>query len=126
MKRVLIAAFILLGFSAASLAQTVPAVKKSEPSKTQAVKKTTGKKGNPQVVANNKVTKTTTPAVTKTQVVKTTPGAGKPLAKTSVAGTLKKDGTPDKRVKSSQPIAARPLKKDGTPDKRFKANKKHA
>ena len=32
---------------------------------------------------------------------------------------LKKDGTPDKRYKSSQH-----LKKDGTPDMRYKENKK--
>jgi hypothetical protein len=125
MKRVLIVALALLGFSAASLAQTVPATKKNEPSKTQIVKKATRKKENSQAVASNKAAKTTTPAVAKTQVAKAKPVAEKTVAKTNAAGPLKKDGTPDMRFKSNHAIAAGPLKKEGTPDRHFKTNKKH-
>ncbi len=50
----------------------------------------------------------------------------KPTAKPAAATpaspvTLKKDGTPDKRFKTT---ASGPTKKDGTPDMRFKKNKK--
>jgi hypothetical protein len=36
---------------------------------------------------------------------------------------LKKDGTPDKRFKNTEPASKGPTKKDGTLDKRFKENK---
>jgi hypothetical protein len=70
------------------------------------------------------------------QAQTTTPPAKKPLkksvqakpptpAKATVAGPVKKDGTPDKRYKANKTPAktAGPLKKDGTPDMRYKANK---
>jgi hypothetical protein len=50
--------------------------------------------------------------------------AKKPMVATSTSVPLKKDGTPDKRYKTTEK-AAGPMKKDGTPDKRFKANKKN-
>ena len=141
MKKVIIAALALIGFGAASFAQTKPLVKKNEPSKMQVVKKTTGVKTDAKVVAMNKVTKPVTPAVTKAVVkpalIKTVPVVTKPgitktatitntaaIAKTN-APLLKKDGTPDKRFKTNQTVAASPLKKDGTADMRYKANKKH-
>ncbi len=49
------------------------------------------------------------------------PAAKKTAKKTAApAAGLKKDGTPDKRLKANAPIAG--LKKDGTPDMRLKAN----
>lgn len=62
---------------------------------------------------------------TKTTAVKETKATSKGAVKevkstTTTQGVkLKKDGTPDKRYKSSQH-----LKKDGTPDMRYKENKK--
>lgn len=62
---------------------------------------------------------------TKTTAVKATSKDAKGTVKevkstTTTQGVkLKKDGTPDKRYKSSQH-----LKKDGTPDMRYKENKK--
>lgn len=61
------------------------------------------------------------PAQQKTAVKKTTKTTkAKTVTPTKApAGTvLKKNGTPDKRYKSSQK-----LKKDGTPDRRYKENK---
>ncbi len=121
MKRVLIAALALVGFSAASFAQTTPAVKKNEPSKMQVVKTTTGMKVAGKTVAMNKVTKPTIPAITKTTVVKTktTSAIAKPVvvAKTN-AVTLKKDGTPDKRYAANKHVKA-----DGSKDLRYRDNK---
>ena len=59
--------------------------------------------------------KTTAPVkgAKMTTAAKPAPTAAKPAANTGMK--LKKDGTPDKRYKSSQH-----LKKDGTPDKRYK------
>lgn len=120
MKKVLMAALALIGFSAATLAQTTPAVKKTDPSTVQVVKKTTDKKDNGKAVAVNKAVKPVTAVPATAPVVKpaaaTSPGAAAPL---------KKDGTPDKRYKANQASAAAgPVKKDGTPDMRYKANKK--
>ena len=52
--------------------------------------------------------------------------AAKPAAAPAASNgiVLKKDGTPDKRYKST-PATTGPVKKDGTPDKRYKANKKN-
>ena len=119
MKKVLIAVLALAGFSAASFAQTVPAAKKNDPAKLQVVKKTTDKKPDAKVVALNKPAKPVTPVVAKA------PETAKTVAKVNTAAALKKDGTPDKRFKTNQGVAAGPLKKDGTPDKRYKVNKKH-
>ncbi len=108
MKKLLMAALVLIGFSAATLAQTTPAVKKTEPSKVQVAKKTTPAPAT--VPAANKATSATTkPAAA------VSPGAAVPL---------KKDGTPDKRYKANQGSTTGPVKKDGTPDMRYKANKK--
>ena len=135
MKKIIIAAIALTGFSVASFAQAVPA-KKADASKMQIVKNTSPKKVDAKVVAINNVTKPAPAAVTKTPVVKTetkavvaktTPVAAKPVAvaKINTAAPLKKDGTPDKRFKTNTGVTAGPLKKDGTADMRFKANKKH-
>ncbi len=141
MKKLIIAAIALTGFSVASFAQAVPA-KKADASKMQIVKNTSPKKVDAKVVAINNVTKPAPAAVTKTPVVKTetkavvaktTPVAAKPVAvtkpvavaKINTAAPLKKDGTPDKRFKTNTGVTAGPLKKDGTADMRFKANKKH-
>jgi hypothetical protein len=126
MKKLIIAALALVGFSAASFAQSTPAVKKTEPSKMQVVKKTTGAKTDAKVVALNKGSKPAQVAVAKTAVVKkeTKPVAvSKPVvvAKTNAATPLKKDGTPDKRYAENKH-----LKTDGTKDMRYKANKKHS
>ena len=125
MKKLIIAAIALVGFSAASFAQVIP-VKKNDASKMQVVKNVTAKKADAKVVAINKVTKPTVPAVTKTAVVTKPVVTTKAVTKTNAAAPLKKDGTPDKRFKASQGIAAGPLKKDGTADLRYKANKKHS
>ena len=148
MKKVIIAALALTGFSVASFAQAVPAVKKSKPSKMLVVKKQTDVKAPSKVVALNKVKapvdkSVASPVATKVAakqevktvaVAKVTPvkqevktlAVNKPAAITKVAGTapLKKDGTPDKRFKTNTDVAKGPLKKDGTPDMRYKANKK--
>ena len=120
MKRVLIAVLALLSFSVASFAQAVPAAKKNQPAKTQAVKKATDEKA----LTLNKTVKPTSPAIAKTPATAKTAVTTKTVAKTNVASPLKKDGTPDKRFKANQGVDAGPLKKDGTPDKRYKANKK--
>ena len=126
MKKLIIAALALVGFSAASFAQSAPAVKKNEPHKMQVVKKETNKKADAKVVALNKGSKPAPVAVSKTAVVKkeTKPVAvSKPVAvaKTNAATTLKKDGTPDKRY-----AVNKHLKANGTKDMRYKANKKHS
>lgn len=58
---------------------------------------------------------TKTKKVEKTKVVKEKDGDVKKKTETTVV--LKKDGTPDKRYKSTKKVV---LKKDGTPDKRYK------
>lgn len=127
MKKVLMAALALIGFSAATLAQTTPAAKTSDPAKVQVVKKTTDKKDNGKAVAMNKAVKPAAAAPSTGPVVnKATSASTKPAAATSpgAAAPLKKDGTPDKRYKANQGSTAGPVKKDGTPDMRYKANKK--
>jgi len=126
MKRVLIAILALVCFSAASFAQTVAPLKKNEPAKTQVVKKTTDKNVDEKVHALNKPTKQATPAVAKTPATTKSTVTTKTVAKTNATTPLKKDGTPDKRFKTNQDVAAGPLKKDGTADMRYKANKKHS
>ena len=139
MKKVIIAVLALTGFSVASFAQAMPAVKKTEPSKMAVVKKQSDTKASAKVVASKPVaiqpvTKTTpvkqeakTVAVTKVTPVKKevkTVAVAKPVINTNIATPLKKDGTPDKRFKTKTDVAKGPLKKDGTPDMRYKANKK--
>ncbi|MBC7937464.1 MAG: hypothetical protein H7Y86_19125 [Rhizobacter sp.] len=122
MKKLIIAAISLLGFSAASFAQTANTAKRATAAKMQVVKKPDTK-----VVAMKKVTQPTVTAAKPTAVTKTVakPASTATVAKTSTT-PLKKDGTPDKRFKASKSVASGPLKKDGTPDKRFKANKKNS
>lgn len=59
----------------------------------------------------------------KATTVKTTEATNK-----AAANGLKKDGTPDMRLKENKAkaVVAGPAKKDGTPDMRYKANKKAA
>lgn len=61
--------------------------------------------------------KTVKKTQTETKIVKKD---GKVTKKTEEKVVLKKDGTPDKRYKTSKTTV---LKKDGTPDKRYKENK---
>lgn len=84
----------LLGFAFTANAQTA----KTTTNTTKTVSRTNGKV-----------------AVEKKKTVKT--GATKTETRKGVV--LKKDGTPDKRYKTSKV-----LKKDGTPDMRYKVNKK--
>lgn len=132
MKRVLIAAFALAGFSAASFAQSVPATTKIGDAKMQVVKKATTVKPDAKVVAMNKGGKPVTPAITKAGVkpvlVKTPPAIAKPvIAKSRVDITKPTTPVATKAATIAKPAAiaktsAPLLKKDGTPDKRFKAN----
>ena len=132
MKKLIIAALALAGFSAASFAQVTPAVKKNDAAKMQVVKKTTDKKMDGKVVAMNKVTKLPAPVVpvvkreAKVPVAKTTAVVTKHAVTKTNPAALKKDGTPDKRFKANQGVAAGPLKKNVTADLRYKANKKHS
>ena len=132
MKKLIIAALALAGFSAASFAQVTPAVKKNDAAKMQVVKKTTDKKMDGKVVAMNKVTKLPAPVVpvvkreAKVPVAKTTAVVTKHAVTKTNPAPLKKDGTPDKRFNANQGVAAGPLKKNGTADLRYKANKKHS
>ena len=98
MKKLLIAALALVGFSAASFAQTTPATKKNEPSKVQVVKKANDKKQDAKTVAIHKTAKTTSPAIKKettTPVAKAGTAQTKPaVTKKNAAGLVKKDGSP--------------------------------
>lgn len=101
MKNLLTAFVLSLGLGLATAQTTQPTTsKKVVPVKSLSVKSELKK---PQIAA-----KSTTANNVKKVAVKTT----------STSVKLKKDGTPDKRYKSSKV-----LKKDGTPDKRFKENK---
>jgi hypothetical protein len=96
MKKLIVCLIAVLGFVFTSHAQEVK--------KTVKTTKTVAKSA-PVTVEKKKITT----KVATTDQKKTT--------KTEVV--LKKDGTPDKRYKSSKT-----LKKDGTPDMRYKANQK--
>jgi uncharacterized cupredoxin-like copper-binding protein len=104
---------LLLGFSVAGMAQTTP-VKTKIKSATTTVQATPAKE-----VTKKKTAVTTAAATPATAAVKTT-------TTTTTTAKLKKDGTPDMRVKENKEAAAKkvPVKKDGTPDMRYKANKK--
>lgn len=108
MKKLIIAAFAILGFSMASMAQTTPVAKKTEATKTH-VKK---------AAKSNAVT--TTPA----HEAKAKATEVKHQEKTASNAKLKADGTPDKRYKENKEHAK--LKANGTPDMRYKANKEPA
>lgn len=110
---------LILGLGLASAQQAHPAssttakVVKIDPSKntvttsTQEVKKV-------KTVSSHSAVASTSPQ--KDVVIKDVKTAT--VKTNSPKVVLKKDGTPDKRYKTSQH-----LKKDGTPDKRYKANK---
>lgn len=106
MKKLLgLIAIMALGFTTA-FAQTPAAVKNAP---TKAVAKKEVKKVTVPIKKDAKAT-TTTMATTK---VKT--------------ATLKKDGTPDMRLKENKvkaQVKTTHVKKDGSPDMRYKANKK--
>jgi len=85
---------LVLGLGLATAQQTAPATTNPAP---------------PKVVHH---TKAPAKAAAMTPAKEAKPAAAPTAVK------MKKDGTPDKRYKSSQH-----LKKDGTPDKRYKANK---
>jgi hypothetical protein len=121
MKKVLIAALALIGFSAASFSQTTPAIKKSEPSKMQVAKKPTDKKQGTKVVAQDKVTKPTAPVAKAPNATKPAVTA-KAKTKTNANAPLKKDGTQGEQ----HVAAAGSLKKEGTADMHHKSNKKHS
>lgn len=109
MKKLLsFVAVALLGLSTTFAQTTAPA---------QTVKKTAKKV---------EMKATTTVAETKKE---TKAAATKTVASNKAAANgLKKDGTPDMRLKENKEkakAAAGPMKKDGTPDMRYKANKKH-
>ena len=110
MKKLFLAAVMMIGFAGISFAQTAkPAdTKAKKPAATSATKSTVA------------ATPATTPA-TKPAAKASPATAAKPVASKDVV--LKKDGTPDKRYKAA-PKTTGPTKKDGTPDKRFKENKK--
>jgi len=115
MKKIILAAFAIIGFSAAGFAQTTQKVaepvQKKEHKMVQPAKTVTTKNQ-----AN--MTSATAPGVTQK----------KQTAPVTAAGPAKKDGTPDMRYKANKTaVAATPpkhLKKDGTPDKRYMENKK--
>jgi hypothetical protein len=96
MKKLIVCLIAVFGFIFTSHAQEVKKTVKT----TKTVSKPAPVKVE-QKTATKKVTTTDQKKTTKTEVV------------------LKKDGTPDKRYKSSKT-----LKKDGTPDMRYKSNQK--
>jgi len=95
MKRLILAALVLLLGTGVGFAQQAPA--KTHQTKTKHVKKEA-------TAAKTKASASTTQATTASAATASTP--------------VKKDGTPDKRYKQNKH-----LKKDGTPDKRFKGSK---
>ena len=99
MKKLIIAACMMLAFTGVTNAQ---AAKKA-----------------PEKKAEMTAVKKDAPAAKVVKMEKAHKAA--PVA----ASPTKKDGTPDKRFKANKEAApaAGPTKKDGTPDKRFKANK---
>jgi len=94
MKKIILAALVLLFGTGIGFAQQAPA--KTQQEKTKHVKKEA-------TAAKTKASPSTQPAA---------------ATAATAATPVKKDGTPDKRYKQNKH-----LKKDGTPDKRFKGNK---
>ena len=105
MKKILLAASLFFASLSFATAQQVPA-------------KVTAKKETKVTKAGDK------------KEMKTTTVAAKKEDKVTTASTkgLKKDGTPDMRMKvnkvTTKTTVAGPVKKNGTPDMRYKANKK--
>ncbi|MFD0940455.1 hypothetical protein [Pedobacter boryungensis] len=118
MKKLLgLIAIAVLGISTTFAQTAAPAAK-------AATKKTTAK-------AQVKVAAPVAKVETKTTVVKATAPVAvkKEVKKVTVAPSagLKKDGTPDMRLKANKAAkVAGPKKKDGTADMRYKVNKEAA
>ena len=108
MKKLMIAAIAVLGFTMAGMAQPTP---KKVDKKMQVVKKE--EKKAPAQAITVSAPKTTTKIEAKPAVAKTT---------TRVAATtaVKKTTAPAQKINATTAH----LKKDGTPDKRYKENKK--
>ncbi len=111
MKKILIASALFFTALSFANAQQAPAkvTEKKQAKATTATVKTTGKKD----------AKATTAAVSKT--------TDKTVVKANTTG-MKKDGTPDMRMKQNKVLAktttTTKVKKDGSPDMRYKENKK--
>lgn len=113
MKKVLVALIALIGLNISGMAQAVTSpVKKAEAKMKAVPAKPTAA---PAKVVEMPKSLSKTPAAVQKPTAK--PAAATPASTV----TLKKDGTPDKRFKTT---ASGPTKKDGTPDMRFKKNKK--
>ncbi|MBL7737118.1 MAG: hypothetical protein JNL51_16800 [Chitinophagaceae bacterium] len=115
MKKLLIAAIVMMGFMVSGMAQTAPAAKANDQSAKHAAKLSHMKQS---------ASKTTDAAPAVSSKANTaTSSAGEKTA-------LKKDGSPDMRYKANKDHAkntgVKHLKKDGTADKRYKENKKHS
>ncbi|MCW3093330.1 MAG: hypothetical protein JWP81_4399 [Ferruginibacter sp.] len=110
MKKMILAATLVIGLLSFSNAQTV----KPAPAKP---KKVTEVKATTQVAPAAQPVKTTTAKAAKPVVA--------PAKAVNAQGVvLKKDGTPDKRYSAATAKPKGPVKKDGTADLRFKSNKK--
>jgi len=106
MKKVLVVLIAIIGLNVSGMAQAATAPVKKAENKMKAVP--------------TKPTAAPAKVVDIPKSLSKTPAA-KPAAATPASPvTLKKDGTPDKRFKTT----AGPIKKDGTPDLRYKRNKK--
>ena len=103
MKKVLVALIALIGLNVTGMAQAATAPVKKAEDKMKAVPAT------PVKVVEMPKTLSKTPAAKPASAASTPPPV-----------TLKKDGTPDKRFKTT----VGPTKKDGTPDLRYKKNVK--
>ena len=112
MKKLILGAAMLIGFSQFSNAQQVTPAKPVVKAKIAKEVSATPQPKQPATVA------VVAKAPVKAKEVLTT----KPTNAQGVV--LKKDGTPDNRYKNAAPITKGPVKKDGTADLRFKANKK--
>jgi hypothetical protein len=124
MKKLLIAAITLTGFSISGIAQTTAAAKPAS-SKIQVVKQTPGKQSTGAVTM-----KKTVPAVSHPAKPATTTSSAN-VTKAAVTTKIKTPENKSKPGKQAIKVAAAPgatvhVKKDGTPDKRFKENKKHS
>lgn len=112
MKKLILGAAMMIGFTHFSNAQQVAPAKPVV--KAKVVK---------EIAATPQVKKPVATAVaTKPPVKAKEVAIAKPTNAQGVV--LKKDGTPDNRYKNAAANEKGPLKKDGTADLRFKANKK--
>ena len=111
MKKLFIAASMLLALAGTSFAQTAPA---KEATTTSSHKTEVSKDGKLTSTKSAKKVETSTQATQPAAATTTTTTK----SSTSTTGPAKKDGSPDKRFKANKLV-----KKDGTPDKRYKENK---